>query len=48
VKYDKIGTGYNLTRKADKYPTQQLPHHLIPIKGRKYFDIGYGIFGHIK
>jgi len=42
VKYDKIGTGYNLTRKADKYLTAQLLHHLKPVKGGKYLDIGCG------
>ncbi len=42
VKYDKIGTGYNLTRKADKYLTEQLIRHLQPIKNGKYLDIGCG------
>ncbi len=42
VKYDKIGTDYNLTRKADKYLTEQLLHHLKPTKGKKYLDIGCG------
>ena len=42
VKYDKIGTNYNLTRKADKYLTEQLIHHLQPTKRGKYLDIGCG------
>ena len=42
VKYDKIGTDYNLTRKADNYLTAQLLYHLKPIKGGKYLDIGCG------
>jgi ubiquinone/menaquinone biosynthesis C-methylase UbiE len=42
VKYDKIGIDYNLTRKADKYLTAQLLHHLKPVKGGKYLDIGCG------
>lgn len=42
LKYDKIGTNYNLTRKADKYLTQQLIHHLHPIQNGKYLDIGCG------
>lgn len=42
VKYDKIGTDYNLTRKADTYLTEQLIHHLKPTKGGKYLDIGCG------
>lgn len=42
VKYDKIGTDYNLTRKADKYLTEQLLRHLKPIKSGKYLDIGCG------
>ncbi len=42
VKYDKIGTDYNLTRKADKYLTEQLLHHLKPNKSGKYLDIGCG------
>jgi len=42
VKYDKIGLDYNLTRKADKYLTEQLLHHLKPIKSGIYLDIGCG------
>ena len=42
VKYDKIGTDYNLTRKADTYLTKQLLYHLKPIKDGKYLDIGCG------
>ena len=42
VKYDKIGVDYNLTRKADKYLTEQLLYHLQPTKNGKYLDIGCG------
>jgi len=42
VKYDEIGTDYNVTRKADKYLTEKLLHHLRPIKSGKYLDIGCG------
>ncbi len=42
VKYDKIGTDYNLTRKADKHLTEQLIHHLKPTNSGKYLDIGCG------
>lgn len=42
VKYDKIGTDYNLTRKADKYLTEKLLHHLKPNQSGKYLDIGCG------
>ena len=42
VKYDKIGIDYNLTRRADKYLTKQLLHHLQPTKNKKYLDIGCG------
>ncbi|HET8803128.1 MAG TPA: class I SAM-dependent methyltransferase [Aequorivita sp.] len=42
VKYDTIGTGYNLTRKADNFLTVQLLHHLKPTRNGKYLDIGCG------
>lgn len=42
VKYDKIGTDYNLTRKPDQYLIQQLIHHLKPNKNGTYLDIGCG------
>ncbi len=42
VKYDKIGIDYNLTRKADKYLTEQLLYYLQPTKDGKYLDIGCG------
>jgi ubiquinone/menaquinone biosynthesis C-methylase UbiE len=42
VKYDKIGTDYNLSRKADKFLTEQLLYHLKPTKNGKYLDIGCG------
>jgi len=42
VKYDKIGTDYNLTRKADKFLTSRLLKHLNPNKNGIYLDIGCG------
>ena len=42
VKYDEIGIDYNLTRKADKYLTEQLLYHLQPTNKGKYLDIGCG------
>lgn len=42
VEYDKIGTDYNLTRKADEYLTRQLIRHLEPTESGKYLDIGCG------
>ncbi len=42
VKYDKIGTDYNLTRKADKYLTERLLFHLNPNENGLYLDIGCG------
>jgi hypothetical protein len=30
IKYDKIGTGYNSTRKADPYLTEKLIYYLHP------------------
>lgn len=42
IKYDKIGTGYNQTRKADKHLTQQLLLHLNPSPKGIYLDIGCG------
>lgn len=42
VKYDKIGTGYNSTRKADPFLTNKLIEHLSPKKDGVYLDIGCG------
>jgi ubiquinone/menaquinone biosynthesis C-methylase UbiE len=42
VKYDKIGIHYNLTRKADKYLTEQLLIHLNAKENGLYLDIGCG------
>lgn len=41
-KYDTIGVGYNLTRKADPYITGRLFHHLGSKPGGLYLDIGCG------
>ncbi|WP_370000378.1 class I SAM-dependent methyltransferase [Winogradskyella sp.] len=42
TKYDKIGTNYNQTRKADPYLTSRLLKHLSPNKAGIYLDIGCG------
>ena len=42
VKYDTIGKGYNLTRKADPFLSRELIKHLKPIKEGIYLDIGCG------
>ncbi len=42
VKYDKIGIGYNETRKADSYLTARFLYHLDPVKDHLYLDIGCG------
>ncbi|MFN2430472.1 MAG: class I SAM-dependent methyltransferase [Cryomorphaceae bacterium] len=41
-KYDKIGTDYNSTRRADPYLTRKLIEHLNPKKDGLYLDIGCG------
>lgn len=42
IKYDKIGTSYNSTRKADPYLTERLLYHLQPKSDKLYLDIGCG------
>ncbi|MCI5057234.1 MAG: class I SAM-dependent methyltransferase [Flavobacteriales bacterium] len=42
ITYDRIGTGYNLTRKADKYLTDRLLKLLDPKENGLYLDIGCG------
>lgn len=42
VKYNKIGKGYNLTRKADRLLTENILRHLKPKANRLYLDIGCG------
>lgn len=42
TKYNKIGTNYNQTRKADPYLVEQLLKHLNPNKDGFYLDIGCG------
>lgn len=42
IKYDKIGTGYNLTRQADPYLTEILLFKLQPKTDKLYLDIGCG------
>jgi SAM-dependent methyltransferase len=40
--YDKIGTGYDTTRKADSYITSRLLFHIQPETGRRYLDLACG------
>lgn len=42
IKYDKIGAGYNSTRKADPYLTERLLYRLQPKTKKLYLDIGCG------
>ena len=42
IRYDKIGEGYNTTRKADPYLTSRLLNFLKPETGKPYLDIGCG------
>jgi len=42
VLYDKIGIGYDTTRQADPFILSRLLHHLAPVKGRLYLDVGCG------
>ncbi len=42
IKYDKIGTDYDLTRKADKHLAENLLRHLNPGANGLYLDIGCG------
>ncbi|MCB0639010.1 MAG: methyltransferase domain-containing protein, partial [Lewinella sp.] len=41
-KYDRLGHGYNATRRADPYLVQRLCHHLRLAPGQAYLDIGCG------
>ena len=40
--YDKIGIGYDTTRRADPFILSRLLHYLAPVKGRLYLDVGCG------
>jgi ubiquinone/menaquinone biosynthesis C-methylase UbiE len=42
VVYNKIGVGYNTTRKADPYLTNRIFALLAPEKDKQYLDIGCG------
>ena len=42
TKYDRIGSDYNTTRKADPYLVGRLLHHLDARADGKYLDIGCG------
>ncbi len=41
-KYDRIGIGYNQTRKADPYLLSRMNFLLNPSEGQKFADIGSG------
>lgn len=41
-KYDRIGTNYNRTRKADPYLLGRMLHHLAPTPNGHYLDVGCG------
>jgi ubiquinone/menaquinone biosynthesis C-methylase UbiE len=40
--YDQIGIGYDTTRRADPFILSRLLHHLAPVKGSLYLDVGCG------
>lgn len=40
--YDRIGVGYDTTRRADPYLLSRLIHHLRPHSGGRYLDVGSG------
>ncbi len=42
IKYDKIGIGYNTTRKADPFLLDRLYFFLNPKSGQMYLDVGCG------
>lgn len=42
TKYDRIGKGYNHTRKADPYLLGRMLHHLAPMPNGQYLDVGCG------
>ncbi|MDD7886224.1 class I SAM-dependent methyltransferase [Flavivirga sp. 57AJ16] len=48
IKYNKIGSNYNETRKADPFITQRILEHLEPKKGGIYLDIGCGTGNYTK
>lgn len=48
IKYDKIGSNYNETRKADPFITQRILEQLEPKKGGIYLDIGCGTGNYTK
>jgi SAM-dependent methyltransferase len=40
--YDRIGIGYDGTRRADPYLLSRILHHLAPRQGARYLDVGSG------
>ncbi|MDC8002875.1 class I SAM-dependent methyltransferase [Aureisphaera galaxeae] len=48
AKYDRIGEGYNATRKADPYLFSRLLTHLNPDPDGRYLDVGCGTGNYTK
>lgn len=46
--YNKIGVGYNVTRKADTYIAKRIRQLLDPQQGKAYLDIGCGTGNYTK
>src|SRR5262245_66380462 len=42
ARYDRIGVGYDTTRRADPYLTGCLVHHLAPVEHGRYLDVACG------
>jgi ubiquinone/menaquinone biosynthesis C-methylase UbiE len=42
IVYNKIGSEYNTTRKADPYIAEKIYNFLAPEEGKTYLDIGCG------
>ena len=40
--YDKIGSGYDITRRADPFIVSRLGHYLLAKSDGRYLDIGCG------
>lgn len=46
--YNRIGVGYNNTRKADPYLASRILHHLAPNPNGRYLDIGCGTGNYLR
>jgi hypothetical protein len=42
--YDRIGSGYDVTRRADPYIAGRLFHHLRPVPEAAYIDVACGMY----